>query len=112
MSGSYTLLTFVHFHCRYYIVHGNLQVKVLVPNSTAGMIIGKGGAYIKQIKEESGAFIQISQKAKDQQLTERCITIIGEMEHNQKAVQVGSTTAQHFHCCALLLLVQVCLHSM
>lgn len=25
------------------------QVKILVPNSTAGMIIGKAGAYIKQV---------------------------------------------------------------
>ncbi|KAG8272943.1 RNA-binding protein Nova-1 [Homalodisca vitripennis] len=31
------------------------QVKILVPNSTAGMIIGKGGNYIKQVKEESGS---------------------------------------------------------
>ena len=41
------------------------QVKLLIPNSTAGMIIGKGGQFIKQLKDESGAFIQISQKSKD-----------------------------------------------
>ncbi|XP_023232378.1 RNA-binding protein Nova-2-like isoform X2 [Centruroides sculpturatus] len=61
------------------------QVKILVPNSTAGMIIGKGGSYIKQIKEESGAYVQISQKSKDHALTERCITVIGEMENNKRA---------------------------
>ncbi|PNF38457.1 RNA-binding protein Nova-1 [Cryptotermes secundus] len=61
------------------------QVKILVPNSTAGMIIGKGGNYIKQIKEESGSYVQISQKAKDQTLQERCITVIGEMECNKRA---------------------------
>ncbi|XP_046687689.1 RNA-binding protein Pasilla [Homalodisca vitripennis] len=61
------------------------QVKILVPNSTAGMIIGKGGNYIKQVKEESGSYVQISQKAKDQSLQERCITVIGEMENNKKA---------------------------
>ena len=49
------------------------------------MIIGKGGGFIKQIKEESGAYIQISQKAKDQALQERCITVIGDMECNRKA---------------------------
>lgn len=54
------------------------QVKILVPNSTAGMIIGKGGSYIKQIKEESGSYVQISQKAKDVSLQERCITVIGQ----------------------------------
>jgi len=55
------------------------QVKLLIPNSTAGMIIGKGGNYIKQIKEESGSYIQLSQKA-DAAVTlhERCVTIIGE----------------------------------
>lgn len=55
------------------------QVKILVPNSTAGMIIGKAGNYIKQIKETSGSYVQISQKAKDMTLQERCITVIGEI---------------------------------
>ncbi|KAL1130172.1 hypothetical protein AAG570_013110 [Ranatra chinensis] len=61
------------------------QVKILVPNSTAGMIIGKGGNYIKQLKEESGAYVQISQKAKDQSLQERCITVMGDLNNNKKA---------------------------
>ncbi|XP_017769218.1 PREDICTED: RNA-binding protein Nova-1 isoform X2 [Nicrophorus vespilloides] len=61
------------------------QVKILVPNSTAGMIIGKAGTYIKQIKESSGSYVQISQKAKDVSLQERCITVIGEKEPNKKA---------------------------
>lgn len=60
-------------------------MKVLVPNSTAGMIIGKAGSFIKQIKEESGAYVQISQKSRDHALAERCITIIGEPENNKKA---------------------------
>ncbi|XP_015519713.1 RNA-binding protein Pasilla isoform X2 [Neodiprion lecontei] len=62
------------------------QVKILVPNSTAGMIIGKAGNYIKQIKEESGSYVQISQKAKDLSLQERCITVIGEKENNRNAL--------------------------
>jgi len=49
-----------------------------VPNSTAGMIIGKAGNYIKQIKEESGAYVQISQKSKETNLPERCITVAGK----------------------------------
>lgn len=64
------------------------QVKILVPNSTAGMIIGKAGAYIKQIKEESGSYVQISQKPKDITLQERCITIIGEPEKNKIACRL------------------------
>uniref|UniRef100_A0AAR5PAH1 K Homology domain-containing protein n=1 Tax=Dendroctonus ponderosae TaxID=77166 RepID=A0AAR5PAH1_DENPD len=61
------------------------QVKILVPNSTAGMIIGKAGNYIKQIKESSSSYVQISQKAKDVSLQERCITVIGEKEQNKQA---------------------------
>lgn len=64
------------------------QVKILVPNSTAGMIIGKAGAFIKQIKEESGSYVQISQKPKDLTLQERCITVIGEKDNNKKACRL------------------------
>lgn len=49
------------------------------------MIIGKGGNFIKQIKEESGAYVQISQKSRDHALAERCITVIGELDYNKKA---------------------------
>lgn len=64
------------------------QVKILVPNSTAGMIIGKAGAFIKQIKEESGSYVQISQKPKDIALQERCITVIGEKDNNKLAAKM------------------------
>ncbi|CAI9734609.1 RNA-binding protein Nova-1-like isoform X2 [Octopus vulgaris] len=64
------------------------QVKILVPNSTAGMIIGKGGIYIKQIKEESGAYVQISQKSKETNLPERCVTVAGDVESNRRAVDM------------------------
>lgn len=64
------------------------QVKILVPNSTAGMIIGKAGNFIKQIKEESGAYVQISQKSKETNLPERCVTVAGDLECNKKAVDM------------------------
>ena len=52
-------------------------MKLLIPNSTAGMIIGKGGNFIRQIKDESGSYVQISQKSKEMNLPERCVTIAG-----------------------------------
>ncbi|VEL25016.1 unnamed protein product [Protopolystoma xenopodis] len=54
------------------------QVKILVPNSTAGMIIGKGGNFVKEIKEKTGVFIQISQKSQGIALNERCVTVAGK----------------------------------
>ncbi len=53
-------------------------MKILVPNCTAGLVIGKQGSYVSEIKEATSAFIQISQKSKDINLPERCITIAGE----------------------------------
>ena len=52
------------------------------------MIIGKGGSFIKLLKDESGAFIQISQKSKDATLSERVVTIIGEKNANRKAMEM------------------------
>uniref|UniRef100_A0A8D8ZGV5 RNA-binding protein Nova-1 n=1 Tax=Cacopsylla melanoneura TaxID=428564 RepID=A0A8D8ZGV5_9HEMI len=62
------------------------QMKVLVPNSTAGMIIGKGGSYVKLLQEKSGSYVQLSQKAKE--LQERCITVSGNLEGNEKALEM------------------------
>ena len=52
-------------------------MKILIPNSTAGMVIGKNGSHIREIKDNSGAYVQISQKSKEMNLPERCITIAG-----------------------------------
>nr|XP_039258756.1 RNA-binding protein Nova-1-like isoform X2 [Styela clava] len=54
------------------------QVKIIVPNTTAGLVIGKGGATIKAIMEESGAKVQLSQKPDGLNLQERVITLKGE----------------------------------
>ncbi|KAF7233079.1 hypothetical protein EG68_05790 [Paragonimus skrjabini miyazakii] len=62
------------------------QVKILVPNCTAGLVIGKLGSYVKEIKDRTGAFIQISQKSKEINLPERCITIAGEPYQCRAAV--------------------------
>ena len=62
------------------------KIKLLIPNTTAGLLIGKGGSFIKQIKEESGAFVQISPKRTD--LSERIVTIEGEIEKRNRALKL------------------------
>ncbi|XP_041121796.1 RNA-binding protein Nova-1-like isoform X4 [Polyodon spathula] len=64
------------------------QVKIIVPNSTAGLIIGKGGATVKAIMEQSGAWVQLSQKPDGINLQERVVTVSGEPEQNCKAVEL------------------------
>jgi len=51
------------------------------------MIIGKGGAYVKEMKERSGAFVQLSQK-QDIKLPERVVTIVGEAHANRIALEM------------------------
>ncbi|XP_052828210.1 RNA-binding protein Pasilla [Octopus bimaculoides] len=65
-----------------------MHVKILVPNSTAGRIIGKGGQYVEQIKEETGAYVQISQKSRETKLPERCVTIAGDLASSKKAIDL------------------------
>ena len=38
-------------------------MKFIVPNTSAGMVIGKSGAHIKQIRDRSGANIQVFPKS-------------------------------------------------
>ncbi|XP_063061003.1 RNA-binding protein Nova-2 isoform X2 [Engraulis encrasicolus] len=64
------------------------QAKLIVPNSTAGLIIGKGGATVKAVMEQSGAWVQLSQKPEGINLQERVVTISGEPEQNRKAVEI------------------------
>ncbi|KAH8869162.1 RNA-binding protein [Schistosoma japonicum] len=69
-------------------VERHKQVKILVPNSTAGMVIGKGGSYIQEIKEKTGAYVQISQKSREFNLLERCIVVAGELDQTRAAVHL------------------------
>lgn len=67
------------------------QVKTIVPNTTAGLIIGKKGATIKTIMEQSKAKVQLTQKPESpnmQQLLERVITVCGEREQLYAASQM------------------------
>uniref|UniRef100_G3U5M9 NOVA alternative splicing regulator 2 n=1 Tax=Loxodonta africana TaxID=9785 RepID=G3U5M9_LOXAF len=61
------------------------QAKLIVPNST-GLIIGKGGATVKAVMEQSGAWVQLSQKPEGINLQERVVTVSGEPEQVHKAV--------------------------
>lgn len=53
-------------------------MKLVMPNTSAGMVIGKGGASIKEIRESTGASIQVYPKAGSEEAkvsAERVITI-------------------------------------
>lgn len=62
------------------------QIKLVIPNTTAGYLIGKSGATIKQIKDDTGAHVQISSKQTD--LPERVVTIEGDEDRRNKALNM------------------------
>lgn len=67
---------------------GAIGMKVLVPNSLVGAIIGKGGEEMKKLKEESSCFIRLSQNDKYFPNTnERPCYIEGVPEDIVKAIQ-------------------------
>ena len=68
--------------CRLISVTGHdivVQVKLVVPQSTATVIVGKGGDSITRVQKESSARVHMSHKAKDESsLQERIITVQGQ----------------------------------
>lgn len=70
------------------------QMKIVVPNSTAGLIIGKSGATIKYIGDQTGARIQVSQKNAETVPGERVIGITGSLEQVQAACAVIAAKVQ------------------
>ena len=70
------------------------QMKIVVPNSTAGLIIGKGGSTIKYIGDQTGARIQVSQKNAETVPGERVIGITGTLEQVQAACAVIAAKVQ------------------
>jgi len=64
-------------------------IKIVVPNSTIGMVIGKGGETVEEMKQRSGTNILISKKAEQKpQVPERVITLVGETRSNQIALDM------------------------
>ncbi|EDO35692.1 predicted protein [Nematostella vectensis] len=70
------------------------QMKIIVPNSTAGMIIGKAGSAIKSISEQTGARIQISQKDAESVAGERIVCVGGSQEQVTAACVIITSKVQ------------------
>merc|ERR1712183_324066 len=66
---------------------GNM-VKMILPNITAGLIIGKGGATIKALKEESAAYIDLTGRDESPVQGERILTIKGNTEQRIDAARL------------------------
>ena len=72
-----------------------LQFKVLVSHYGSGVIIGKGGATIKEIQADTGATMSISQKDQSFGVPERILTIIGSQDSVSSAAEEAINKAQN-----------------
>ncbi|KAK8946055.1 hypothetical protein KSP40_PGU017470 [Platanthera guangdongensis] len=63
------------------------KVRLIVPNSSCGAIIGKGGSTIKSFIEESQADIKISPQDNNYAgFTDRLVTVTGSLEEQMRAI--------------------------
>lgn len=65
---------------------GTLTVKILIPSPASGLIIGKGGANMKILTDESGARVHLNPKNEAAYTAERVMTITGTFEMSAKCI--------------------------
>jgi len=65
------------------------EVRILIENPEASIIIGKGGVNVKTVRNDSGAFVSIL-KAENPSAKERVLTLKGLPEQNAKAGELIS----------------------
>ncbi|KAG4127307.1 hypothetical protein ERO13_D10G208300v2 [Gossypium hirsutum] len=70
-------------------VEPRTKVRLVVPNSSCGSIIGKGGATIKSFIEESQAGIKISPQDNNfYGLNDRLVTLTGTLDEQMRAIEL------------------------
>ncbi|URE21734.1 RNA-binding protein [Musa troglodytarum] len=67
-------------------VEGRSKIRLIVPNSSCGAIIGKGGSTIKSFVEDSHAGIKISPQDNNAGLNDRLVTLTGSFEEQMRAI--------------------------
>ncbi|WOK98363.1 protein BTR1 [Canna indica] len=67
-------------------VEGRSKIRLIVPNSSCGAIIGKGGSTIKSFIEDSRAGIKISPQDNNAGLNDRLVTLTGSFEEQMCAI--------------------------
>ncbi|XP_074577001.1 protein BTR1-like [Curcuma longa] len=65
---------------------GRSKIRLIVPNSSCGALIGKGGSTIKSFIEESRAGIKISPQDNNAGLNDRLVTLTGSFEDQMRAI--------------------------
>ena len=83
---------------------GTLTLRVLMSGKDTGSVIGKGGSFIKSVRERSGARINISS---DSFSCERLVTITGSVSNIHTAFMMMATKLENV-CVCVCMCVCVC----
>ena len=75
--------------------HALISLKLVVPNSVVGMIMGKGGQDVRSLAVENSVRIQISKRIPG--VLERLVSVAGRSDHVCKAAFVLVETIQADH---------------
>lgn len=65
---------------------GQVSVRLVIPSSQCGAIIGKGGSKVKEIREASGASVQVAGEMLPGS-TERAVTLLGNADSLTKCIE-------------------------
>lgn len=65
---------------------GQVSVRLVIPSSQCGAIIGKGGSKVKEIREVSGASVQVAGEMLPGS-TERAVTLLGNADNLTKCIE-------------------------
>ena len=78
---------------------GTLTLRVLMSGKDTGSVIGKGGSFIKSVRERSGARINISS---DSLSSERVVTITGSVSNIHTAFMMMATKLENVRTCVFV----------
>lgn len=67
---------------------GVVSIKILIPAAACGLLIGRAGAHIKLLSEESGARVRLSPKQEATFTLERVMIITGNVEECSKCISL------------------------
>lgn len=67
---------------------GVVSIKILIPAAACGLLIGRAGAHIKLLSEESGARVRLSPKQDATFTLERIMIITGDVEECSKCISL------------------------
>lgn len=73
-------------------VSGINSIRISIPHSCGGALIGTGGANVKRINQSTSCIIRCADSSDPYNIDERLVTIVSAIDENVLAVETPLTT--------------------